>query len=353
MPPAIERTSFAVADLPALAREAANGAAGPLVGLWLERASATTRRAYGRDLRDFAGFVGVADITAAAAKLLESGHGPAHALALAYREHLVGRGLAPATVNRRLAALRSLVQLARQVGAVAWDLLLPRLPSRPYRDTAGPGVEAVRAMVRAAGEREGPAAARDQALLALLADLALRRGEVIALDLADLDVIRCRLSIIGKGEREPTLLTLPSATADTLRAWVAVRGEWPGPLIVGIDRHGKIARTRLTGSGLYHIVRTLGGNVGAPATRPHGLRHTSITAVAAASAGDLRLVQAHGRHKSLTSTRHYLDAVEDLSGQAAQLAAGVLRGHTGTAAGENIGTNGGELGQIIRGQSGT
>lgn len=350
MPPPTDRAASAASDLPALAREAADGAVGPLVGLWLERASATTRRAYGRDLRDFAGFVGAADVTAAAAKLLESGHGPAHALALAYREHLVGRGLAPATVNRRLAALRSLVQLARQIGAITWDLLLPRLPSRPYRDTAGPGVPAVRAMVQAAGERNGPGAARDQALLALLADLALRRGEVVALDLADLDLPRQRLAIIGKGELEPMLLTLPTATAEALRAWVAVRGEWAGPLIVGVDRHGTISHTRLTGGGLFHIIRSLGVAVGAPTARPHGLRHTSITAVAAASAGDLRLVQAHGRHRSLTSTRHYLDAVENLALHAAELAAGVLRGVMGTDCPDTDGTNGPESGQDLSGQ---
>ena len=49
-------------------------------------------------------------------------HAAVEALVLDYRTALVARELAPATVNVRLAALRSLVKLARTLGLVPWTL---------------------------------------------------------------------------------------------------------------------------------------------------------------------------------------------------------------------------------------
>src|SRR5689334_22839616 len=70
--------------------------------------SPATLRAYEGDLRDFAAFCSAPTADAAAAMLLAHGAGPANELALLYKAHLQSRGLAPATANRRLAALRSL-----------------------------------------------------------------------------------------------------------------------------------------------------------------------------------------------------------------------------------------------------
>ena len=69
--------------------------------------------AYRADLEDFRASVGVANIGEAAGQLLSVSHGEANAAALAYKAHLVDRGLQAATINRRLAALRSLVKLAK------------------------------------------------------------------------------------------------------------------------------------------------------------------------------------------------------------------------------------------------
>ena len=47
-------------------------------------------------------------------------------------------GLQPATINRRLATLRSLVKFANTLGLVSWTLSVENLPVLPYRDTDGP-----------------------------------------------------------------------------------------------------------------------------------------------------------------------------------------------------------------------
>jgi integrase/recombinase XerC len=93
-----------------------------LVSAFLSGRSPQTLRAYGRDLADFKCFVGAGSTDEAARTLLASGAGPANELALRYKADLLARGLAPATINRRLAALRSLVKLARTLGMVSWAL---------------------------------------------------------------------------------------------------------------------------------------------------------------------------------------------------------------------------------------
>src|SRR5437764_15154787 len=93
-----------------------------LVEAFLAGRSPRTLRAYRQDLEDFTRWSGADSPEEAARLLLASGHGQAHEVALSYRTHLLEPGLAPATVNRRLAALRSLVKLARTLGMVGWSL---------------------------------------------------------------------------------------------------------------------------------------------------------------------------------------------------------------------------------------
>src|SRR3954470_5821582 len=87
-----------------------------LVGAFLAARKPTTVRAYAGDLRDFARFLEQPGPGEAVEVLLGLPHGQANAVALGYKADLMARGLAPATVGRRLAALRSLVKLARTLG---------------------------------------------------------------------------------------------------------------------------------------------------------------------------------------------------------------------------------------------
>src|SRR5207249_3963181 len=110
--------------------------AGPmqrLLAAFLAGRSPQTMRAYRQDLADFAAFAGVPTPAAAAEQLLARGGGAANEWALRYKADLLGRGLAAATVNRRLAALRSLVKLARTLGLVGWSLEVEGLRAEPYR----------------------------------------------------------------------------------------------------------------------------------------------------------------------------------------------------------------------------
>lgn len=123
-------------------------------------------------------------------------------------------GLAPATINLRLVAIRSAVRLARLAGAVEWELHAPAVPAAPRRETRGPASADVRRLGEAAGRQDtAEKATRDVALIRLLFDLGLRRAEVVAIDLAD--VARCGSSFRRTGVLPARMTSLGLRTALT------------------------------------------------------------------------------------------------------------------------------------------
>src|SRR5438477_8848377 len=106
-----------------------------LVRAFLAGRSPRTLAAYSQDLADFARWCGAADAGEAARLLLACEQGRANEVALAYRQHLQARGLSSATCCRRLAALRSLIRLARTLGMVGWALDVESPRGEPLRDT--------------------------------------------------------------------------------------------------------------------------------------------------------------------------------------------------------------------------
>jgi integrase/recombinase XerC len=80
---------------------------------------------------------------------------------------------------------------------------------------------------------------------------------------------------------------------------------------------------RITGRGLHYVIARLGGDVGI-ITRPHGLRHASITAALDANGGDVHAVQQHARHANPRTTIRYDHNRRDLAGKIARGLAAVL-----------------------------
>lgn len=290
-----------------------------LLNSFLSNKSPQTIEAYRKDLHDFRKFVGAGSIDEATRLLLSHGLGRANTIALQYKAHLKERKLSSATQNRRLSALRSLVELAGTLGIVNWELKIKSSRNKPYRDTTGPGVAGFRRLLDQLSSRHDKKGVRDRAILRLLFDLGLRRGEVISLDLEDVDVEGKRIAVTGKGDTEKTLLSLPETTCKALSEWVSTRGDEPGPLFVNVDRAKK--GNRLAGHSLYRIVRGLGNKAGLK-TRPHALRHASVTeAVRAAQSNgiDLTTVLHFSRHKDIRTLMIYVDHEKDMQGTLASL----------------------------------
>lgn len=286
-----------------------------LVEAFLRGRKPETLRAYRRDLRDFAVFLKLPSAEDAARALLTATPGDANASVLRYRTTMLEQKVKATTINRHLAALRALMKLARMLGMVNWEIEVENLRSDPYRDTRGPGSEAVAAMLARIGARGDAKGLRDTAIVRLLHDCGLRRAEVVSLDRAHYSAFR-GLSIIGKARHEREWRSVAPKAKAALEAWLAIRGAVPGPLFIALDEkhHGH----RLTGNAVYDIVRQLGEEVGAHA-RPHGLRHTAITSVLDKTNGNVRVAQQFSRHRDVKTLMIYDDARRDEAGKASEL----------------------------------
>lgn len=291
-----------------------------LLKAFISRRSATTQKAYEADLKDFARYTEAESVQAAVWALISEGPGGANSVTLHYKNNMTAAGKAPATVNRRLSALRSVVTMARTLGIVTWSLEVGNERAQAYRDTRGPGRSGVRALLYAV-KGSGSKAVRDRAIIRLMYDLALRRGEITSLRLEDADFTAKRVWIRGKGRngaREP--LTLPEKTAQALADWISCRGDKPGPMFTNFDRARK--GTALTGAAIWYLVRQLAWITGLE-TRPHGIRHAAITE-ALDRTKDPRAVQRFSRHRDLGTVLRYDDNREDMGGRVAEAVAAGL-----------------------------
>ena len=290
-----------------------------LVDHFLSRRSERTQLAYKNDLADFAGFLNVQSNQEALQTLISVGPGRANALALQYKNHLIDRAMSANTVNRRLATLRSAIKLANTLGIVTWSLRVENERVEVYRDTTGTDDCGFKLLLDQADKcRNRTKGIRDRAILRLLWDRAFRRGEIAALDLSDVDLDAGTVLIQGKGKTQQKAYSLPEETHTAVAQWILVRDREPGPLFTNVDRAGK--GDRLTGSGIYRMVRYYGKKVGITA-RPHGLRHGSITKALDLTNGNVRAVREFSRHANLQTLTHYDDNRQDLGGQVARMVA--------------------------------
>lgn len=271
----------------------------------------STVAAYRRDLRHFARFVGVETIGAAACALLTASQGKANAIVRAYKGAMLNAGLAPATCNRRLSALRSLAACAHEVGFSNVLIGVRPAKSEATTDTRGPGADAVaRILEHLAGLPATAKNLRDRAMVALLADLSLRNREVRTLDREHLDVGGGRLYVLRKARRQRQWVSVPPETLADLRAWLAVRDDAHKPLFYSLGQ--KHRGSRLAGIDLWTVVRNVGKAVGIEKLHPHSFRHTGIT-TGLDEGADVREAQRYAGHSSVQTTMGYDDNRQDLA----------------------------------------
>jgi len=307
-------------------------AKGGLDPVWLllqDKRSPATRRAYKADLHDFFG----GDPSQAEVRAFVGQAVPRLAERLIlYREEMRVRGLAPATINRRLAAVRSLLKISHRLGLAQTDgrNLVDGEKSKSYRDTRGTDMDNLKRLL-ALPDRTTLRGKRDYALLRLLCDNALRRAEVCALDVGDFQPTERRLAITGKGRGEKEWVTLHPTSAAATALYLAASGSadgsprTEGPLFLTCDHRPQLAGTRLTPGGLYAVVGTYGKRIGLALT-PHKLRHSAITAALNATGGDVRRVQRLSRHVKLETLTIYDDNRADHQGEITTILGDLLDG---------------------------
>jgi len=254
-----------------------------------------TRRAYGVDLGGFAEWAG------------EHGLGPSdvrHRDVRRYGAGLSNAGAAPATVARKLAAIRGLygyLVRTERAGSNPAELV-----SSPKRSEKLPNVlttEQMRSLLERIPART-PLELRDRAMLELAYSCGLRCEEIVNLDLGALDYETEQLRVLGKGSKE-RLLPVGEPAQRALRRYLdkgrhALTTD-PRENALFLSKSGR----RLSNSdvtrrlGLWTREAALAAGVS-----PHSLRHSFATHLLEGGA-DLRTIQELLGHASISTTQVY------------------------------------------------
>lgn len=267
-----------------------------------DKRSPSTRKEYLKDLRKFL------DINNVEA-FLTLPQPQAREKVLNYKAQLIEQGLAPATINRRLNAIASFVKFAQSLDRCSFTLgntiKLQRVT--PHKDTSGVSVAEFQ-QILAQVDRDAVMGARDYAILRLLWENALRRGEVSSLTVADFQPPK--LYILGKGMgNEKTAIALSGNCRKAIEKWLEIYKPNDGSdrLFVNVNCSRRSWK-QLSGWSIYNLVRkyALQAGITKPFS-PHRIRHSSITAALDATDGNVRSVQKLSRHKNLNTLITYDD----------------------------------------------
>jgi len=253
----------------------------------LKGASPRTLRAYGASMRSLEQF-----LSGSGAELLAPK--PTDLRGWLFQ---VGRGRAPSTVARHVAAVRAFYRWVTGEGLCDPDpaarLKPPKVSQRLPRVVPESQVDDV-----LEGSSASSSSLRDRALLELLYSTGLRVGEAERLDMDDLDLVGMEVHVRqGKGGK-PRRVPLGRDAATALSHWFEHRGADPGPVFT--NRTGG----RLSSRSMRRIVKQAGWRAGRAGLHPHALRHSAATHMLNAGA-DLRSIQELLGHRQLATTTRY------------------------------------------------
>ncbi len=234
-------------------------------------------------------------------------------------------GYAPATVNRRMAAISGLFSFramrdpaavnpvprgaaARRTAkgersGMLGHLARPRARSQlrvrePRRLPRGLSREETRALV--ASFRTD----RDRAICGLMLFSGLRSAEVLGLGVADVDIGRGWVRVVGKGDKERRVPLDPDV-AGLVQAYLLAERPETGSRALFVVAKGPHRGRPLTPAGLRRVFRYHRERAGVPAGHPHALRHSFGTALAEAGV-DLAVMQALMGHDHVDSAAAYI-----------------------------------------------
>ena len=240
----------------------------------------------------------------------------------AIRTLLQQRGNAPATVNATLYAIRGVARAAfnlELMNADDYQRLCGVKPVRGERLPAGRALSSgeLNALMDACVADEGPAGARDAALIALLYAAGLRRAEIVALDVEDYDPETGEIRVLGKGDKE-RLVYVDNGAADALRDWLLVRGDERGALFLPINKAGALQWRQLTDQAIYNMLRKRAREAAVKQVSPHDLRRSFILDLLDAGA-DISTASKLAGHANVQTTARYDRRGEEAKRKAAGL----------------------------------
>ena len=142
---------------------------------------------------------------------------------------------------------------------------------------------------------------RDRAIVALFLGTGIRRGELVGLSLADVDLQRKTVRVVRKGGHEQ-FVEFGAEVGEKLQDYLPQRGGKPGPFFR--SERGE----RLTGEGVYRLVKKYLFFADLPGA-VHSLRHTCFTELARQGI-NLPVIQSLAGHRRAETTARYTHTQE-------------------------------------------
>ncbi len=235
-----------------------------------------------------------------------------------WRAELAARGLAVSSINQRLSAVRLLFRQAAARGALSADEAA-RLASVENLKQQGERLgkwltEKEAGRLLGVPDIKRTIGLRDRAILALLVVCALRRDELVRLEVSHLQLRDERwvlLEFLGKGRRRRTV-AVPHWVKRILDAWLTASAITEGPIFRIVRKGGNIGPAQpLSEDAIYTLVRKCGAAIGHPDLAPHDLRRTCAKLCRKAG-GELEQIQFLLGHASIQTTERYLDSQQNL-----------------------------------------
>jgi integrase len=234
----------------------------------------------------------------------------------AWRTALESASLAAASINVRLSAVKKLAVEAADNG-----LLAPEIAAAIARVKGAKrkGVRAGNWLTLDQTERllalpgRSNKGLRDRALLALLVGSGLRRQELAALRIEDIqqrDGRWCVVDLAGKGNRVRTV-PMPPWTKAAIDDWLAAAPFAGGPLLGAVNKGDRITGQGMSAQSIYEVVEGYGKELGATLA-PHDVRRT-FAKLAHQGRAPLEQIQLSLGHASIQTTERYLGAAQNLT----------------------------------------
>lgn len=252
-------------------------------------ASATVA-AYRRDLGQYLSFL--------------AGRRPNAELTSAFVVSLTDRGLAPATIARKVAAVRGLHRFLVAEGEATGDpTALLDSPRRLRSLPKALAVDEVTALLESP-DLGGRGGIRDAAVLEFLYSTAARVSEAVGVNELDIDLAEASVLLTGKGDRQ-RIVPLGGPARDSIARWLPeraiLRSAGAGGALFLNLRGGRLSRQSVWTIVKKHAVRA---DIAVERISPHVLRHSAATHMVEGGA-DLRSVQELLGHATIATTQIY------------------------------------------------
>jgi integrase/recombinase XerC len=219
----------------------------------------------------------------------------------AYCQHLrAARGLAPATVNRHLQAIRKFCDFARQADLMESNPAanVKRLQAPPTLRRALNADEIAR-LLEAAQAGRPSLVKRDYAIIQLFLQTGIKVGELTELQLADIELTDRKgvLTVTGNGNNNHRRIPLKAPTCQALQNYLRVRPPSPGVKHLFLSQEGNSISTRT----VQRLVNVYTKAAGLSDVSTHTLRYTFATSMLEET-GDVTAVANLLGYRSVATT---------------------------------------------------